>query len=171
MKNQGFSLFELILTLTICSLILALGIPAFTQQLQKSTTETATFTLVDAITYTRSLAIMRNQRSLMLAGGDWRQGWQIAMDSNENGIIDADEPVLAESRGISGVTITGNGTVARYFSFIGTGEGRSASPNGGSFLAGTLKICPLKPGSGYKLVLARGGRLRMAKLNASECGY
>lgn len=170
-KNQGLSLFELVLTLAILSITLAIALPSFAQLAQKNQTQTNAIILADAITTARALAVMRNKRSLLLAKGQWQQGWSLFVDINSNGVQDNNEPLISHQDRLEGVKIKGNGYLRDYVSFIGTGEGRSDG-NGsesGAFIAGSLKICSDTPGPGIKLVLSRGGRLRMTDLTAEEC--
>ena len=63
-----------------------------------------------------------------------------------------------------------NGPVRVYISFIGTGESRKVGrANGGSFQAGTLRVCPENEGDGFQLVLARSGRMRIESVSADTC--
>lgn len=171
MKNQGLTLFELLLTLTILSIILSIGIPSFARIIRNNQTQSATAALVDAIESARSLAVMRNQRSLLLAQDHWEKGWALFIDSNSNGVRDQNEGVVSQGGALSGVKISANGFLQTYVSFIGTGEGRSdgGSSDNGAFLAGSIKVCPETEGEGYKLILSRGGRLRSENLSVAEC--
>lgn len=171
MRNQGLTLFELLLTLAILSLLLSIGIPSFTQAIHNNQTQSATSALIDAIESARSLAVMRNQRSLLLAQDSWENGWALFIDSNSNGVKDQNEQVLSQRGALSGVKISANGFLQTYVSFIGTGEGRSdsESSNAGAFLAGSIKVCPTTEGKGYKLILSRGGRLRTENLSSEDC--
>jgi type IV fimbrial biogenesis protein FimT len=170
MKHQGFTLLELLITLLITALILALAIPQFSEQIKKSRTQAATQTLLQAIETARTVAVMQNKRTLLVANGKWHEGWKLFVDLDNDGVEDPEEPIIHEASALKGIKITGNSPVQKYISFIATGEGRMAGKaNGGAFLTGTLKICPERQGKGYKLVLSRGGRLRSQQLNEAEC--
>ncbi len=171
MKNQGFTLFELVITLVISAFLLLVAVPSLSQQIQISRVKAATNSLLDAITHTRSLAVTRNQRAVITAKSNWDQGWEIYVDANHNGIQDANEETLQEASSLEGVRVFSNQPLSHYISFIGTGEGRKISKTGtnGGFIAGSIFVCPNHEGSGFKLILARGGRLRTETLSADDC--
>lgn len=169
-KDQGFTLFELLITLCIAALILGLAIPNFSHQLQKTRVHTATQELRQAIETARTIAVMKNKRTLLAAKKEWHQGWTLFIDLDNDGAEDADEPVVMDTAALEGITISGNSSVKQYISFISTGEGRKAGKaDAGAFISGTLNICPKQPGDGYKLVLSRGGRVRSQSIKANEC--
>lgn len=170
MKHQGFTLLELLITLFIAALILELAIPQFSEQIKKNRTQAATQSLLQAIETARTVAVMQNKRTLLVANGKWHEGWKLFIDLDNDGNEDPDEPVVHEAGALKGIKITGNSPVQKYISFISTGEGRmTGKANGGAFLTGTLTVCPETPGNGYKLVLSRGGRLRSEKLEIADC--
>lgn len=169
-KDQGFTLFELLITLCIAALIFGLAIPNFFHQLQKNRVYTATQELRQAIETARTLAVMKNKRTLLSAKKQWHQGWTLFIDLDNDGIEDADEPVILDTQALEGITISGNSSVKHYISFISTGEGRKAGKaDSGAFITGTLSICPETSGDGYKLVLSRGGRVRSQSIKSREC--
>ncbi|QEI14277.1 prepilin-type N-terminal cleavage/methylation domain-containing protein [Cellvibrio japonicus] len=172
MKHQGFTLFELLITLVILAIILGIGLPSFSAQLQKTRVQTAVDLLINAIQTARSVAVAKNKRTLLIARDkEWHQGWYLFVDENQNGLQDIDEPTLLLAAPLKKVKIQGNSSVKTYISFVGTGEGRliGKSPNSGAFMAGTLTICPEYKGTGIKLVLSRGGRLRYTPITEEEC--
>lgn len=171
MKHHGFTLLELLITVAILAIILAIAVPSFSSQIQASRTETARLELQAAIETARSLAVTRNKRSVLQATNEyWHQGWVLFVDLNQDGIQDDDEPSVQEMAPLEGVRISSNRPLAHTVSFIGTGEGRKPGKvDAGAFLTGTIKICPEGEGKGYKLVLSRGGRLRSEKLSEEDC--
>ncbi|HSC67496.1 MAG TPA: GspH/FimT family pseudopilin [Cellvibrio sp.] len=174
MNSQGLTFFELIISLAILAIVLAIGIPSFNAQISQSRTKTATLTLLDAIETTRSIAVFRNMRTVLLAKDKkWHMGWTLFSDYNNNGLVDGNDQILAENGPLKGVFATGRETKEPmpYISFIGTGEGKKiANSHGGAFLAGTIQICPEQKGDGYALVLSKGGRTRVEKVKAAKCG-
>lgn len=171
MKSHGLTLLELLVTLTILCIILLIGIPSFTKQIAESRTKTATLALLDAIETTRATAVFRNQRVLLQSTNKkWHEGWTLFVDKNSNGTLDNDEETLAINEGLDAVVSHARAPINSYVGFIGTGEGRQLGAGGkGGFLAGTIKICPLKEGDGYSLILSKGGRTRVGKLTNADC--
>jgi type IV fimbrial biogenesis protein FimT len=170
MKHQGFTLFELLITLLIMALIMGFALPNLSLLIKQNRTQMAAQSLVQAIETARTVAVMKNKRTLLIAKEKWHKGWKLFIDLDNDGIEDPDEPVIHEAGELKGVKVTGNNPVKKYISFIATGEGRKAGKaNAGAFITGTLTVCPEDKGSGYKLVLSRGGRLRSQPVNASDC--
>lgn len=173
MKSNGFTLIELLITLTIAAILLALAMPSFNKQVSQSRTKTATLTLLDAIETTRSTAVFRNKRMVLLAKDKkWHLGWTLFSDDNNNGSLDGDEEILAKNgklQGVFSIPKSEKSAINTYVSFVGTGEGRQIGKGKGGFLSGTIQICPEQKGDGYALVLSKGGRTRVEKVKADNC--
>jgi type IV fimbrial biogenesis protein FimT len=171
MKPQGFTLIELMICLLVLAIILALGIPSFSEQLKNIQTKVAMHDLLRAIESARTLAVTSNKRTVLLANQeDWKQGWTLFIDENDDGELNGEETLKQEKSALTKVKIDANTHVEKYVSFIGTGEGRKLGVNNtGAFQVGTIKICPYTEGSGYALVLSRGGRTRVKTLTKTEC--
>ena len=102
-RTQGLTLLELIIALTILSIVLAAGVPAFTSFTQNQRMNTAVHRLILEINYARSEAIIRRQRVVMcpssdglvcLPDPDWHAGRLIFVDGNRNREHDPEELVL-----------------------------------------------------------------------------
>jgi type IV fimbrial biogenesis protein FimT len=169
--SHGFTLLELILTVSITSILLTIGLPSLANLISKSQTNTAAEAVLAAIETTRSTAVFHNQPAVLLAkNNNWSDGWSIFVDENKNGVLDKDERILIENEGLKNVLVTGNATMKDQITFIGSGEARRVNAKGyGGFQAGTLKICPEESGNGYSLILSRGGRTRITKLTEKDC--
>lgn len=170
MSIRGFSLLELLVTLLLASLLLALAIPSFSTQKQSTRVRAASLELLQSLHYTRTLAVSHSRRATIRHLGTWESGWEIFIDNNYNGQRDEHENLLQSFGPIAGVSITGNQPVSQYVSFISSGESRYVgTPNNGGFQAGTFTICPEQSDQGYRLILARSGRVRMEKAGSDSC--
>lgn len=170
MNARGLTLIELLITLAILAILLAIGIPGFQQQMESSRTRTATDSLLQAIHLTRTKAVAGNRRATLRNLGDWQSGWEIFYDRDFDGVRDTDEEQITTGEALTGVTISANGPLSSYVSFIGSGQSRFAgSASGGGFQAGTFTICPADGGEGYELILGPSGRVRTAKIPAEGC--
>lgn len=170
MKNNGFTLYELLITLTVIAITLAIGVPSFNKTIQNTRTKTATLELLAAIEQTRSTAVFTGRRSVLAAQSQWHNGWKIFLDTNDDGVLDGNETVIAEKDKLDGVAIKGNHHVQELISFISTGEGRTPGrANTGALLVGRLTICPVTQGAGYTIVLSKGGRSRVSGITKEEC--
>lgn len=171
MKKLGFTLLELLIVLLITAILLAMAIPAFSEQIKKLQTKVAMYELLGAIESTRALAVGTNKRAVLLAKErDWAKGWEVFIDLNDDGEINDTETIKTERDKLKNIKIHANTHMQEYVSFIGTGEGRKVGrANGGAFQVGTIKICPERRGDGYTLIISRGGRTRVSNLTAAEC--
>lgn len=170
MRAFGFTLIDLLTTLSITSILLAVGMPNLSGQIQRMRISTATQSLLEAIDLTRTAAVSANKRATITNQALWENGWKVFIDKNNNGIRDADEVILQQHEKLNGVRIITNTPVKNYVSYIGTGESRNASGTAaGGFQAGTFKVCPIEKGKGYELILARGGRVRQHEISEQDC--
>ena len=170
MSIRGFTLVELLTTLFILALLLSFGVPSFSKQIQYSQIKTATQSLLQSVHHARTLAVSRNQRATLAHKGSWEDGWEVFVDTNNNGVRDQREVLVFEADGPDGVKIYTNHPMKDYISFIGTGEStKTGRANGGSFQAGTMRICLQETGSGAELILSRGGRMRVKSISAPQC--
>lgn len=170
MKNNGFTLYELLLTLAVIAITLTVGLPSFNKTIQNTRTKNATSELFTAIEQTRATAVFTGTRSVLAIKTQWHDGWKIFLDLDDDGILDENETIIAEQHKLEGVTIKGNHHVRDLISFISTGEGRAPGrANTGVIMVGTLTVCPTIPGAGYTIVLSKGGRSRVSKITKEEC--
>jgi type IV fimbrial biogenesis protein FimT len=160
--QQGFTLPELLTTIAIAAILMALAAPSFTQLVRNSRLEGVVSRFIDNTNTARSYAVKSNARVTMSSQHTWNNGWQIHYDPNHNGQLDPGEQILVSAAPIpDGLDIEGNRSVADYISYLGTGESHWASgEEGGAFQAGTITVCPHSNGGGFQLILSRGGRLR-----------
>ena len=170
MPARGFTLFELLVALLILVLLLTIGVPSLSHQIQNTRTQAALQDLLQSVQHARTLAVSQNQRATLVHKGSWGDGWELFIDANNNGVRDGNEALIFEGTQPEGVKVYSNGPVRDYISFIGTGESRKVGrANGGSFQAGTLRVCPENDGDGFQLVLARSGRMRVESVSADAC--
>lgn len=171
MKCNGFTLIDLIITLSIISILLTVGLPSLSTQIQHTRVKTATNSLLEAINLTRTQAVFTNKRATIRKQTNWENGWEVFVDKNNDGLLGDDETPLKQHEKLHGVRIKANSHINNYVSYIGTGESRNANGtnSAGAFQAGTFTICPEGKGKGYKLILSRGGRVRQHEISAQDC--
>ena len=161
MHQQGFSLIELLMGLTIVGIVLHLVSPAFATLIESNQRQQAAQALSSGIRTARNEAITRNQ-AVVIHGinGDWGQGWRIILDISGKGEMDSDNPLLTERQSGPRVSIVGNSTVESSIRFRGQGE---------SLLGGTLHICAVRePVSQHQVVLAPTGRVSLRSIKAEQ---
>lgn len=170
MRTQGFTLIDLIIALSVLSILLTIGLPSFSSQIQQMRVKTAIFALQESINLTRTQAVSANKRATIRKQNQWEDGWEIFIDKDNDGVRDSNEDIVQLHEKLKGIRIIANRPIQNYISYIPTGESRNASgTNGGGFQAGTFTICPIAKGKGFSLVLARGGRVRMTEISEEKC--
>ncbi len=168
----GFTLIELMVTMIVAVIVLTVGIPAFSAFVKNNRLVTVTNALIGAMNLARSEAIKRGIRVTLCKSGDgsgcsvignWEQGWIVFTDPNDNATYDnATETLLLAHESISNnVTMTGNGNVADYVSYVASGQVRLTN---GGFQLGNITICDDRSGNvGNRIVISRTGRVRLDK--------
>ncbi|MCK7598780.1 GspH/FimT family protein [Microbulbifer sp. CAU 1566] len=170
MCERGLTLIELLITLSILSVLLLVATPRIGEQIEASRTRAAADQLLQAIQLTRNKAVTTNRRATLRKIGNWEAGWEIFYDRDFDGERDGDEPAIAIGNPIKGVEIKANGPLANYVSFVGTGESRTAGTlSGGALGMGSFTICSANGQGGYKLTLANTGRVRQQRISVEDC--
>jgi len=98
--GMGFTLIEMLVTVSVLAIILAVAIPSFAPSIRNSRVFALQTEVMSSLALARSEAAKRGvlvgvQASASApSGNEWGNGWTVWADSNGNGAIDAGEPVL-----------------------------------------------------------------------------
>lgn len=133
-RYTGFTLIELIITVAIAAIVLAIGIPSFKETILQNRLTTYTNQLIGAINLARSEAIKRGVRVTPCPsnGADceaigYEKGWIVFTDPNNNAKLDTvngETIIRIFEKMPDGMTLTGNGNVDTYISYTGDGVSR-----------------------------------------------
>lgn len=97
--QRGFTLFELVIAMTISALLITVAIPSFVTVVRNSNQVGAANEFLSSLHLARDLAITRNARVTVCtsASGEacqdvgWDEGWIVFEDSDGNGQVNGDE--------------------------------------------------------------------------------
>ena len=166
-RSNGFTLIELMITLVIVAIVLAIGVPSFQGMMRNNRIAAHTNDFLGSLNLARSEAIKRgvgwrvvlcpaivdsdNLDNTVCSGSAWGDGWVVFVDADangdgllneatdNNGSRDKGEQVLRVYEQLDGNdTLTGNAPVSTYISFQFDGSARIANSN--AFQAGTLSF-------------------------------
>ena len=129
-RLSGWTLIELLIALSIATILLLIAAPSFQRLIAKQRIDAAARDLFAAITLTRAEAIRRDERvDLMpLDGSDWHSGWIIFVDANNNHAPDADEKIIHTHPPLAqrlAVTSHLHDKSAPYIAYTGNGPTRT----------------------------------------------
>jgi type IV fimbrial biogenesis protein FimT len=166
-KPRGFTLIELMVTLSLMGILMALAIPSFQQLIASQRLSSATNELYVSLLQARSVNGTQT----------WTQGWITFVDSTRttaNPSVDANETKTFVVQGLSdNLIIKGN---LGYVSFSADGQPRSMLGGPGN---GTLRVCSSSSSlsdavRARDLVINAVGRVTIKKTDApviSSCPY
>lgn len=166
MRVSGFTLIEMMITITVAAILLAVAIPSFQTTINNLRVVTQTNELVTDLILAKSEAIkrgapvsacVRNAAGTGCAGaGTWDTGWLIFTDANSDGIVTtaAGDTILKVHEALStGSTISSTFTSPVYITY---------SAMGSLSATGTFQLCR----SGYNgrviTIQAATGRTNIA---------
>ena len=116
-RQSGFNLMELMITITVGGILLAVGLPALMGLINNGRITTQTNSLVLAMHLARNEAVKRGHNIRVLpisVTTDWANGWQVRLDVDNDGTTDADDIVLRNFDAVRKATLVGTETSVTY---------------------------------------------------------
>lgn len=148
--HKGFTLLELMITLTLAGILLTMAVPSFTDSIKNNRLSTAANTLIAALNIARSEAIKRgvsitvrkvdnNSSTNLGATADWEDGWDVFTDADNDGNFEAGDDLLKTFQALpANFTLRGSANYDDFIRFTSTG---------GSNLAGDFTLCDSSDGN------------------------
>jgi len=180
LREQGFTIVELMTTVLVLSLILTLGVPSFAEIATQNRVTAQTNDFITTLNLARSEAVKRGgQVTVLRTGANWEQGWSVFFDANEDEAFNDDGDgiqceanedcrVLTKTDALAGgstLRVPGGGAYANYIRFdaIGVVSGSTT----GSL---DLRLCPsdAQTSKARTIRLDTVGRVRLTQ-GATAC--
>jgi len=156
--KRGFTLIELMTTVAIVAVLLAIAVPSFRGLIERNQVTVAANSLLASIHAARTGAINQSANVLLDDGadGDWSTGWTVCIDSAPaSNCTAADATIINEFRtGRDDLNIVANGGISGQ-DIIYTPSGRSLNSLDGDyfhFSLGDQNACILFSATGRPVV-------------------
>ena len=133
-KHSGFTLLELMITLTIIGLVTAFAIPSMSAYIKNDRLSSQINSLVGHLAYARSEAVLRSQQVGLCASDDttscgatnWAKGWILYVDLDASSTFNTDDITLRVQQTLSGKN-TLTSTVGNNFVYDNRGFSTAGS--------------------------------------------
>jgi type IV fimbrial biogenesis protein FimT len=129
-RHTGFTLLELMASITVLGILLALAVPTFTQTIRNNQLTAQNNEFVGALNYARSEAIKRSADVSLCSTTDgttcaaslnWATGVVVFLDVNANGSLDAATDTVLQAYPATVNSITLTSTTGNYVRYTSTG--------------------------------------------------
>ncbi|MDO6610064.1 GspH/FimT family pseudopilin [Shewanella sp. 1_MG-2023] len=166
-QSFGFNLVELMITLTIFSLLSVIALPSFKSLQQQLRVESNLQTIQQAMQFARNIAITYGTRVTVCpilnnkCGDDWNSGFSVFIDSGKTNQVNTNDVIMLEvSQFHEEDIIQYNRLAVRY-----QPDGLASGTNG------TLTYCPETIDSPYSkaIIVNQAGRVRYSTKNNISC--
>ncbi len=170
LRSRGFSLIELLVTLMVAGILMAMAVPSFQSLMDRQQIKVTRQSLVDALVEARSLAISGMVSATLKPvnsnnSGDWSNGWELTVEGSTNDAnTAATKTVRRYIPKASRLSVTeANSTADEIkFDYMGVVTGGSATE---------LLVCPDPPVGGVdgKMVeIKKSGQIVLRDLSGNE---
>lgn len=175
LAQRGFTLIELMVTISVLAILLGIAVPSFKDVLLGSTLTSHANNLIAAINLARGEALKRNVSVTLCASSDgstcagsggWEQGWIIKCKTTDHLSCDASGPdwivVQRQQAAAAGLKIT-EASASRVVTF---------DPNGVGATPVTLTVCRATPSAGSQervISVTATGRSYVSKTANGVC--
>jgi type IV fimbrial biogenesis protein FimT len=146
-RSYGFTLVELLVTVTVVAVLLAMAWPSYQQFVADSRVTGQANEFLTALNLARSEAVKRNTTVTMCRSSDgascggtsWQQGWIVFVDGDPVGSVESGDTILRVGMAFTGgSTLVPTADVADYVSYVPSGRAQLAS---GAAQGGTFNLC------------------------------
>lgn len=176
LRQRGFTLVELMVTLALASVLMMIAVPNYISFSRNSQLSDVVSNFVAGFNAARSNAMRVGLNTLMVpqdTGVGWSSGWMIFTDTNwDNAYTAGTDTLVAQHPAIparAGITVTVNGGLpnslsANYLLFNGSGFPKLQS---GAFSNGSIVFNNVDRST--TIIYSQAGRIRSCKTGSSDC--
>ena len=181
--RNGFTLVELMVTVALVAILLAVAVPSFTTYQRNAELTSFTNTLLSGINAARGEAMKRGRNAMVVPtdGANWTSGWIVFVDVDRTGTSAAANniTILTREAAPSYLDISGNGTSGESPPYIMFNASGYSATKTGSFSTKNLGFSivrndvPIaqKDEQTRRIMIAITGRVRTCKPSTdSTCG-
>jgi type IV fimbrial biogenesis protein FimT len=175
LPQQGFTLVELLVVMTIVAILLAMAIPSYNSlaisttasQYASSMAESALLARAEAIRRNAAVSVCVSADGATCGSGGWEQGWLVSCMSNDH--------VTCDTSGTSTLVIQYQGPANSGWK-ISEASGLAKlnfDPSGTGATAASMTVCRATPSVGEEQRLVRigaTGRPTVVKTSSATCG-
>ncbi|MGJ7556564.1 GspH/FimT family pseudopilin [Variovorax sp. RB3P1] len=142
-RARGFTLIELMVTITVAAVLLVIGVPSFVAFQRSSELTSAANSFVAALGAARGEAMKRGLQAVVVPREDnnWATGWIVFVDTDNNQQFNgADILIVQQGTLPSYFSATGQGTAALSPAYVMFNPSGYTQTSGSVFQSATLKI-------------------------------
>lgn len=174
--SKGFTLIELMVTISIGAILLMVAVPSYQTFVSSSRMTAQSNDFLSALQLARSEAVKRgtlvslcksSNGTACTVAGTWAQGWIVFVDGSVAGIVDGTDAIIRVFPAISGnSTLVGSANIANFISYQSSGSTSLAA--GSNEIA---SLCPSAPArvTGRDIQITASGRARVQNPPAAAC--
>ncbi|WP_292966998.1 GspH/FimT family pseudopilin [Nitrosomonas sp.] len=168
-NSKGFTLVELMITISIASILLAVAVPDYQSIMRESRLTTQANELMTSLHYARSEAVKRGIRVTICKssdsasctnGSNWQDGWLIFSDTGTAGSVDGTDEILRVFPKMTGSTLNGGSNFGNWVSYLPSGR----SQGNGNLPNGMFGLC--NQANGRNIIINTSGRPRVEKVSS-----
>jgi len=139
LRQDGFTLVELMVTVTVSVILIAIAAPSFGTLLLKRSVQVAADNLVSDLRFARTEAIKRSRTvsvcsattpTACSAGASWKDGWIVFVDADGDGSLDEGDQILRVQDALPSIASVASASPASdrlFFVYQSTGMARGAT--------------------------------------------